>query len=462
MSDIEAKGASGGPAPADPGEHLVPKLSFDADTLRAYAAQMRQGGRRAMRVRETGASPNRSVVVVAGHQDAADVLTDEAAFSVCHYARLFGAISPQAGYLLMRDESPERTLRYAILDKAKLQTPWWDADPTVIRPETRDLARGVVGRLVDGFRRREAPAFDVLGEFGAFAPYLIACEVFGLPGPDGGDPFAWLATQLMTLPKLRPFTAQTRPYFTQALWSQMVLGQLFANFENREAVIRLLARWSARRFRAHIGERLARPAPQVDPARRDLLGALGLVRPQFPEVSDGAYETHVVYLLLELVGTALAVPATAFTSLIDAEVARTGGPLRFDGLTRDNADAYLDEALRLAGPTGHLLRTAARTMTFADMQIEQGEYVCAVVAEAERDVPAGDQLTPGRPQSAYMHFGPERGPHRCFGRPIALPMLGEMLLGLQSLPGLKATSDVTKAPFVGIETRHIVSFDRDT
>jgi cytochrome P450 len=462
MSTVEAKGVGGGPASADPGEQTVQKLSFDAGTLSGYAAQMRERGRRAVRVRETGQAPNRAVVFVAGRQDAADVLTDEDAFSVCHYARLFGAVSPQGAYLLMRDESPERTLRYEILERAKLQTPWWDADPQVIRPALRELARGVVESLMDAFRRRETPAFDVLGEFGAFAPYLVACEVFGLPGPQGCDPFAWLATQAMTLPKFRPFTAQTGPYLTQALWSQMVLGQLFADFENREAAIRLLAGASARRFLRHIRATLARPAPGVDPARRDLLSALRLVRPQFPQVSDAAYETHVLYLLLELVGTALAVPAAAFTSLIDAEVARTGGPLRFDGLMRDNADAYVDEALRLAGATGHLLRTATRTMAFADVQIEKDDYVCALVADAERDVPDGDRLTPGRPQSAYLHFGPEGGPHRCFGRPIALPMLGEMMLGLQSLPGLQTTADLTKAPFIGIETRRVVRFDPST
>jgi cytochrome P450 len=445
-------------------EQTTPALSFASKDLAAYAAQIRApGGPRAIRVRETGGG-RRSAVFVARHEDVVDLLTDEPEFSVCHYAKLFAAVSPPGAYLLMRDESPERTQRYAILNAAKVRTPWFDESATQFTPAVRGLARRIVSTLIDSFRCRQTPQFDVLGEFGGFAPYLVACEVFGIPGPAKSDLLGWLFTQATTFPKFRPFTPETAPYLTQAAWSQLILGQLFADFENRIWPLRLVAGWAEASFRAHIRRRMAAAqSGPPDPEPRDLLSALLLVRRGFPDIRDETYESHVLYLMLELVGTALTVPPTAFAAVAELLFAEGGPRLPLDKLTPENADAFVDEALRLAQPTPSLLRNAVAKpdggpLSFAGLKLEPDEYVCALVAAAGDDAPNGAAFAPGRPQSAYVHFGPEHGPHRCFGRPIAIPMLGEMLLGLKSLKGLKATGDTTNGP--AGPTRLVVSFER--
>ena len=46
------------------------------------------------------------------------------------------------------------------------------------------------------------------------------------------------------------------------------------------------------------------------------------------------------------------------------------------------------------------------------------------------------EVKAGRCPSSYLHFGPEDGPHRCFGHLLTPAMLAEMFLGLTRLPGL--------------------------
>jgi hypothetical protein len=132
--------------------------------------------------------------------------------------------------------------------------------------------------------------------------------------------------------------------------------------------------------------------------------------------------------MTELVGTALLIPGQAFTQVIARWLA-PGGPglhAALVDLGKKDIDSFVDGELNASPPAPYLLRNATRAVDIGGVRVEAGEYVCALTSAAGGD--------PKRPAGAYLHFGPDDGPHRCFGRHIAHAMLGAMFLGLKELP----------------------------
>jgi cytochrome P450 len=391
------------------------------------------------------------MVFVARHLDVVEVLRDEARFSVSHYAPLYAAAPHGAILLMLPKESQEHKDRYAILEAAMKETPWFTPEAL------RYLARQCVADLTAAFRARPGGQFDLIGEFGYFAPYLIARGVFGLPGPRTSG----------LLPRLVcsgvKFTPETTPYLTQFAWSQLVFAQLFGNFERRLVPLTWLAGYSAGKLTAHIKSQLRRMGPGA-PAHPTLLWALNsqTVRAQFPHL-EKVYDEHIISLIIELVGTAQLIPGLGFSAIIDRweqDGAGLVGPLA--ALTPESLDNFVDESLRLSPPDVFLLRNARGATRIGDFDIREGEYVCALVAKAGRDSAAidrPDEVILSRDQDLYVHFGPLGGPHRCFGRLIAHAMLGEMLLGLKDLAGLESTSKMS-SPLMG-PAKMMVRFDRE-
>lgn len=437
----------------------VKKISFDQSVLDGYADFiLAPGGPRAIRVREVGTQTRpASMVVVARHDDVTSVLMDESVFSLSHYDELFSAISPPEGCLYMRNSCPERTERGEILRAAAARTPWFQPEGVGIR----QLARETVEDLLKSYRARPGAAFDIIGEYGYFAPYKIACSVIGVPGPQRPGLLEWLFTQAKCFPHRRRFTSETAPYFTQFVWSQLVFAQLFSDFENRSWLKRRLGQWAERQFRAHIKSRMdSSETGGDDPDARSLLSSLRLVRSEsFGGMPKEQFEEHVVFLMLELVGTALLIPGMAFADIVSRWVnAPDGRGFQLETLAPSTIDAFVDESLRLSPPQQYLLRNATRDTEIGGVEVKQGEYVCALTARAGMDratVPKPWDFVLDRAQGVYLHFGPENGPHRCFGRPIAVPILGEMMAGL------KRCGELQHGPmsmFVGPE-RMIVRFD---
>ncbi|HEY7901269.1 MAG TPA: hypothetical protein VIC25_08805 [Caulobacteraceae bacterium] len=422
-----------------PPDRLVPNLKGAFGQLGRIGEEILETGVGAIRYRETSGRSPRSVVFVARHHDVVQVLTDEETFSVCHYDTLYSAIAPEVGghraCFLMRVPGAERTERKAILDAAKAATPWWDVDPR----DRRRTARACVATLLAAFAARKRHRFDLIGEFGFFAPYLIANRIFGLPGPRQFRILPRLICLANSLPLGRTFGRDDGPALTQLVWSELVLGQLFVNFEDRNPVLRWLARRGLAALRRHIKVRVASPLP-FPPGEPTLLSAL-----LSPEVSSRferrcvtPYGEHVVSLMIELVGTAMVVPGQAFTAVVNRwlEAGVGFGDLKL--MADTDVDDFVDEQLRLAPPADHLLRNALHDTELGGLTVKQDEYVCALVGAAGKDVCDANRLVCGRPQEDYVHFGPNAGPHHCFGRPIAHAMLAEMFIGLRGLPNLTA------------------------
>jgi cytochrome P450 len=415
----------------------VGKIGFDRKSLDAIAEEiLREGGPRVIRLRD---AKGRSVVFVARHADVREVLTDEARFRVSHYTRLYGSIAPPGERLLMHEEDDQRRLRYEILQAAVAETPWFDPDGAAL-PK---LAETTVADLLATFSARRSPSFDAIGEYAYLAPYLVGTRVLGLAGPTRAGLFERLVCFLKSFPDGRRFTPETTPYLTQFVWSQLVFGHLFGNFDNGVFLLRLVARLSAHRLLDHIGRQLPMVAEDDDPAHRSLFSALlsKPVRERFEARCEGRYEDHVAALMLELMGTMQAVPGMAFTTILqDWQERDVSFEEALAPLAAVDARLFVMETLRMSPPARFLLRNATPGAKVAGVELGDNEYVCALLANATMnpdEVMTPNEILP-RDRQVYLHFGPLDGPHRCFGRHVAPIILGAMFQGLKSLSHLRA------------------------
>jgi len=94
----------------------------------------------------------------------------------------------------------------------------------------------------------------------------------------------------------------------------------------------------------------------------------------------------------------------------------------------DLVPSAVEEALRWASPTNHLLRRTLAPVEVAGTRLEPGELVAAWVASANRDESVfADpyRFDPQRTPNPHLAFG--LGPHRCIGGPPAQLVLGLLL-----------------------------------
>ena len=214
------------------------------------------------------------------------------------------------------------------------------------------------------------------------------------------------------------------------------------------AVKRRLSAWAERRFRAHnpradgrawIGGRRPRgEKPPLRPAARSPRAlsrdAEGGIRRPCPLPHAGACRHR---------------PPDPGNGVRRDDASRTRAPegfgSRLDALQAASIDAFVEESLRLSPPQTYLLRNAVRDTEIGGVEIKQGEIVCALTARAalDRNALRGNPWTVAldRPQDVYLHFGPENGPHRCFGRPIAISDLGRDTGGTEALGRRSARQD---------------------
>ncbi|HEY2356054.1 MAG TPA: hypothetical protein VGH86_01285 [Phenylobacterium sp.] len=296
-------------------------------------------------------------------------------------------------------------------------------------------------QILTEVRRRERRRFDVISEYGFFVPYLIGRRVIGLPGPRILSLLGlliWLANGHSIFRFLAP---RNGPFLTELAWSEVVIAQLLINFEGRSRPMRLIARCGAWWLRSLAGTRV--DAAKAAPADQTLLSALWAVRDEFKGgttgVTDAVYREHVVSIVMELLSTILLVPGEGFYGILDRWLAPDGPGLEpsLRQLGQMDAEEFVQEQLRLAPPSAHLLRNATGPVELAGLTVAADEYVCALVKSAGIDIPNSPRVVrAGRSPTDYLHFGPVGGPHLCRGHLLSPSILAEMFLGLSRVPGL--------------------------
>ncbi|MFE6975841.1 cytochrome P450 [Streptomyces sp. NPDC057682] len=108
-------------------------------------------------------------------------------------------------------------------------------------------------------------------------------------------------------------------------------------------------------------------------------------------------------------------------------------------LGEDRPATVVEEALRWATPTNHLMRRVTEPVTLHGVDLEPGELVCAWVASANRDAAVFDDpytFDPGRRPNPHIAFGV--GAHICVGAlsartviRLALDRIRERVTGLE-------------------------------
>jgi cytochrome P450 len=427
-------------SPVDPDKVDLWALLQNQQALDQIGAQILSTGPRAIRFREPGPD-GKSMVFVAHNNDVAHVLTDEKRFSLRHYDPLYSSVAPPGATIIMRPDGKVRKERLEILHAAADKTPWFTADPT----RRRQLARACVDNIVDALRDRQC--FDLIGEYGFFAPYLVAKRVIGLPGPRTFSLLPLLICLVNGHPIPLLLSRETGPYLTELAWSEVVVAQLLSNFENRFWPMRVLARCAATRLRRQV-EGYIDAFPEAA-GEETLLHALWAVRDEFPLVNNEVYRDHVVSILMELVSTILVVPGSGFTGIVERWLAEEGPGLAgsLERLTAmdatGEAERVMREELRLAPPATHLLRNATAQLKLGGLIVDHGEYVCALIKSAGQDVANPGALKMARQPATYLQFGPMQGPHLCFGHRLAPSLLTEMFLGLSRLPNMTPRGKLT-------------------
>lgn len=411
------------------------KVFGDDPTLARIGAEILSGQARAIRYREKGGG-GKSMVFVAKHDDVVEVLKNEHDFSLEHYVALNAAMSGPRSYLVMRPEGPERAERLAILQAARDRTDWFGTDPAPRHAVARRCVNEVLGAFGNGGR------IDLIGEYGFFVPYLISERVLGVQPPK--------AFSLLSLGYLinghslfQIFRPEFRPYLNDVAWSQFATAQLMGDFENRNVLFRWLGRYGAKRLRTQFEEIVQDSGPTAPD--QTLLNALWSIRSQFPKLTFDEYQEHVISIMVELTGTMLLTLGLAFTRILKRWTGSNGPGFHksLSRLQQMDAEKFVQEECRLAPAGAKLLRTARRAVHLGGLDIEEGEYVCALLESAGRDVPKPEEIDAHRPIETYVHFGPSDGPHHCFARHLTPAILAEMFLGLATLDDLTLRGGVT-------------------
>jgi cytochrome P450 len=223
------------------------------------------------------------------------------------------------------------------------------------------------------------------------------------------------------------------------VWSHLIMGHIFANFQNRDGIRKTAASIASHELNAHI----RRAIKQCEEEFEDhILAHMKAARSSFRNLSQDEYEDHMRMILFEFVGSIVMLVGISFGKLIDVLARNKAPPTRLAELmTGPDGERLLEEALRLNTTTRSLLRRATRRVEIGGVTLEPRDYAFLLTGAASAH-PSEYRNTPDA-TVRYLNFGRQGGPHACFGQYWARAILIEMLLALSRATSLKAVDPVT-------------------
>lgn len=131
--------------------------------------------------------------------------------------------------------------------------------------------------------------------------------------------------------------------------------------------------------------------------------------------------------MAELLSTMIMVIGAAFSNIMD-EVFRRGADLgdELKGLEAKQVAAYAEESLRLNPPIPLLFRVCEKNKVLGGGAFQKGDLACANIEAANMDRDAFENPKNHnyeREVAPYLNFGASGGPHKCWGKPLAQPIL---------------------------------------
>jgi cytochrome P450 len=303
-----------------------------------------------------------------------------------------------AGWMTVADGAQHRRLRSLVLD--------------ALHPDGAERLRGEVERaanvLLDDLEGRTD--IDLVADFAAALPAMIAVELLGLPAEDSDRLRRW-ADDFSTIES--ELSDRGGPIDEHALHGA---GELIAYVE-----------------------RLA-----ADPGAADGDGLLARVRRARTVAGDGLTPDEIVAMLtLVLCGGQEAVAGILGNGILSL-LGSPGQAARLEAEPK-LARTAVEEIVRFESPARVSVRIATESYWWRGKHIRAGERVLLVLAAANRDprtFDRPDELDLGRDPNPHLGFG--LGPHYCLGAPLAR-MVGRVAIpsAMRRLWGLRLS---TQAP----------------
>ncbi|WP_372782880.1 hypothetical protein [Phenylobacterium sp.] len=478
------------------GDAATPSL-FSEDRITRYIGET-LGGRRVIRVAPFNTASPEVVAFVGRHADVAEVLRNDPApdpkakcpvFSVSPYADA-SELMTRGDLMLIATEGQGPTADTRRRMRLSLNLAWRTlnhASGGKLYKRVRAAARS----RLDMALRRTGPTkrVDLVDDLAAQAAYGVLTDIFGTPGPD------WLTELAMSLPFARQHVgdlprdwlaaargeAPADPGFTSMqIWSALMVLDLIGNLQALQP-LHALSRQAASELLAHIDSKIAEArALAADPggsARGPMTLIEAFVKNEkspaivraYGDDLDKLYYKEVSLILLEIIGSTLAVIPLTFASALQTLLKfrvdlTTLLPLIGDpGVQRL---IYEGERLNANIPV-RMRRCTAGTTLKKGGRIEAEDLVAALVAGANIDpevfedpmrlslagLPPVDPKAPGRfdgpPRATkdYLMFGVSGSHKECWGRDkVAMPVLEECLWTAGRLQGLRRIAGAAGEP----------------
>lgn len=318
---------------------------------------------------------------VTRHRDVSRVLMDDRRFSSAHGTILAVARGDSAGgkTINLMDQP----------DHASVRLPTMRTMATRLVRDRREMVRGHIRAILDGRLGLREPV-DV-AEMMLHLPLAGVGEILGIPEAD------WAAIPRWAMAGVAPCD----PEYASGSEAETL----------RHAHHQLMALFSGL-----IQERRRQ-------RRDDLISVL-------LDLDFGGRRMNEQELLLNCYSFAMGAITTtpqvaSHMALAFAEQPRAWQALRADPELIPRA---VEEALRWASPTNHLMRRTLTRVRIRDCWLDEGELVCAWIGSANRDDAVfTDPFTfdPDRSPNLHLAFG--IGAHRCIGGPVAQVALAVLL-----------------------------------
>lgn len=237
----------------------------------------------------------------------------------------------------------------------------------------------IADRLLDRMAAHPGPV-DLMSEYAFPLPASVLGRLLGVPDED----LPWYRERAAALSKVIELGGGTAENYRRADEASVDLTDYFAKM---------------------VAERRSTPGD-------DLISAL-LMEPGL--ISERELLSNLVIVFNAGFVTTVHLMGNGLTTLLDH-------PEHLAWLLADPtlAPGYIDEILRLEGPTHFVARFAANNTTVAGVDVPKGSGVLVLLSAANRDpshFPDPDEFDPDRPVASHLAFSV--GPHYCMGAALA-------------------------------------------
>ncbi|MFL6846514.1 MAG: hypothetical protein ACJ8ER_16725 [Allosphingosinicella sp.] len=403
-----------------------------------------------------------------------DVTADAVDFSVWPYRDAGRRITRGEDFLIATDAagSPSRQRLLEILDHG------WKALETLLGRDPMDVVGEVARTQLDRALRTTSRArrIDLIDDLATPAAYAVVDKVFGMPGP------RWVTEIAAAIPFARQHVGDVPPDWfarvtgekpsdpgltTMQVWTTMLVADLIANVQVQQP-LQVLAKQAGAEMLSHLDIKLAEAAQASRsgaPAPNTLVTAFlaklkdtdSLAR-YYPGEPDprtlmSLYLKDVALILLEILGSLLAVVPFTFASVMKAlldrriDLALLAPRLSTEGIRR-----LIYEAERLNPNVQVRMRRCERDTSFGNQTICKRDIVAAIIGAANMDgktfkdperlsldnCDPFSSSAPARDLEKYLLFGVEGSQKICWGRRrVAMPVLEECIKATGRLQGLR-------------------------